>query len=215
MPSIELPLPPFDLPVDIKRSARIATPLHHTPTSHLHSVMVEAYYYAENDSPMTDAHDSGISVSLNKLRSVGVYYSQLPTLDSVNELAEQRHYKNRDVIDLNADTFPGGTQAIQAKLDIFFKEHIHEDEEIRYILQGEGYFDVRDDQDKWIRVKVEKDDMLILPAGIYHRFTLTDKMSVKALRLFKDEPKWIALNREEGITEDNKYRKEYVHSVST
>lgn len=39
--------------------------------------------------------------------------------------------------------------------------------------------------DAWIRVHLSQGDLLVLPAGIYHRFTLDEHDALKAMRLFK------------------------------
>ena len=47
----------------------------------------------------------------------------------------------------------------------------------RAILDGEGYFDVRDENENWIRLEAKKGDLLVMPAGIYHRHGLSNRFS--------------------------------------
>jgi len=126
---------------------------------------------------------------------IGVLYkfidpTNLQTRDEeLNKLRAERGYKNYDEIKISRQA-----PEIEKKLEIFFTEHLHEDEEIRYILEGDGVFDIRDKSDQWIRIEVEKGDLIIVPAGLYHRFTLPSEY-IHAMRLFTDTPKWTPINR--------------------
>lgn len=116
-------------------------------------------------------------MDISQLSKLGVHYYHLPDLDGVNKLAAERGYKNRDEIFVSPEKMG---DAYEDKVKMFFHEHLHEDEEIRYIRGGQGFFDVRSKDDDWVRVYLEKDDLLILPAGIYHRFT-TDEKNVRII----------------------------------
>jgi 1,2-dihydroxy-3-keto-5-methylthiopentene dioxygenase len=119
-------------------------------------------------------HDSGKSVNTDDLTKLGVLYYRFSDVDGVNKLASERGYKNRDEITVSPEKMGA---VYEEKVKSFFHEHLHEDEEIRYIRDGYGYFDVRNKGDQWVRIHLEKDDLLILPPGIYHRFT-TDETNV-------------------------------------
>lgn len=135
-------------------------------------------------------HDSGRTVDPDYLSKLGVLFFHLPNEEEVDTIARERSYKNRDVIIVSPEKMG---DIYEEKVKSFFHEHLHEDEEIRYIRDGAGFFDVRSEDDEWVRIYLEKDDMIVgsrwqddwmwadvgqvLPAGIYHRFT-TDSNNV-------------------------------------
>uniref|UniRef100_A0A803MU91 Acireductone dioxygenase n=1 Tax=Chenopodium quinoa TaxID=63459 RepID=A0A803MU91_CHEQI len=149
-------------------------------------------------------------VSLDTLSEIGVLHWKLNAKDYENDpelkkIRDERGYNYMDILDL----CPEKVENYEQKLKNFFTEHIHADEEIRYCLEGSGYFDVRDKADRWIRIWLKEGDMIILPAGIYHRFTLDT--SNYLMRLFIGEPVWTPYNRPQ---EDHPVRKEYVKNLA-
>ncbi len=138
--------------------------------------MVAHSFWSKGDQ--REDHDSGRSVDPEYLSKLGVLYRHCPSIEAVDSIASERSYKNRDEIIVSLEKMGS---AYEDKVKAFFKEHLHEDEEIRYILDGEGFFDVRSIDDEWVRIRLMKGDLIILPAGIYHRFT-TDSKNVSRIR---------------------------------
>ncbi|CAL9727973.1 acireductone dioxygenase [Monosporozyma unispora] len=176
--------------------------------------MVRAYIHDNNNKEdFRLPHDSGVEVTLQHLQQLGVLYYHITRPENVDTLAQKRGYKNQDVVNISLATFQNDQNDLLQKLNVFYEEHLHEDEEIRYIVDGEGYFDIRDiTSNDWLRCYVESGDLLIVPAGVYHRFTLTEKNFIIARRLFKDEPKWEAHNKSVQV-DDSTTHKQYIENV--
>ncbi|KAG6918254.1 1,2-dihydroxy-3-keto-5-methylthiopentene dioxygenase 1 [Tephrocybe rancida] len=176
---------------------------------------MRAYYYDNVPGDQRLPHDYIPSqpVSAEKLTALGVKFWSIPVDGNepeIDRIAAAEGYKNRDTINVSKE---GLGDLYETKIKGFFEEHMHEDEEIRYILAGSGFFDVRETPtDAWVRLAVEPGDLLVIPEGIYHRFTLDEVNNIKALRLFKDEPKWIPYNRSQD-TDVNPHRIGYLKSI--
>ena len=127
-------------------------------------------------------------------------------ISEVDRFMRKMGYKTRDEV----FCCPAKLENYEARLKSFFEEHIHEDEEIRLIRDGVGYFDIRAKDDaRWIRIKVTAGDLIIVPAGCYHRFTMDESDYTHAVRLFSEVPKWTPFNRCEKETAVNAARVEY------
>lgn len=105
-----------------------------------------------------EPHNSGREVTKDYLAKLGVLYYRFEDVADVDKLAAERSYKNRDVITVSPEKMG---DVYEEKVKSFFHEHLHEDEEIRYIRDGTGFFDVRSDGDEWVRIQLEKDDLIV------------------------------------------------------
>ncbi|XP_058105330.1 acireductone dioxygenase 2-like [Magnolia sinica] len=160
--------------------------------------VIQAWYMDDSDEDQRLPHHCNPKefISFDKLAELGVLSWSLnadnyKTDEELKKIREDRGYTYMDIIEVCPEKLPN----YEAKIKDFFEEHLHTDEEIRYCLDGSGYFDVRDQNDRWIRVALKKGGMIVLPAGIYHRFTLDSDNYIKAMRLFVGEPVWTPYNR--------------------
>ncbi len=129
------------------------------------------------------------------LAAEGILYWQLPTdahdyAEPLEQIRRERGYVQMDQIHLQTDT-----PNLSELSDKFFTEHLHTDEEIRFVIAGSGFFDLRDKTDAWMRVHVEAGDMIIVPADKYHRFALDSARTITCKRLFQDDRGWTPVNR--------------------
>uniref|UniRef100_A0A0A9WLE1 Acireductone dioxygenase n=2 Tax=Lygus hesperus TaxID=30085 RepID=A0A0A9WLE1_LYGHE len=177
--------------------------------------MVKAWYMDDSSEDQRLEHHRSPPefVDLAVLeKSTGVEYIKIEDIENLanNEqlsvLMKKRGYTYEDQITCSKECLPN----YEEKIKSFFAEHLHTDEEIRLVLEGSGYFDVRDPADRWIRIQVTPGDLLIIPSGIYHRFTLDTKDFIRAKRFFVGEPVWTPYNRP---ADDMACRKSYVERL--
>ncbi|RPB18532.1 Fe-ARD 1 [Terfezia boudieri ATCC MYA-4762] len=183
---------------------------------------MRAYLYDNIEGDQRLPHDSGVPITPSTLESLGIFIQHIPLSDlpALNALASSRAYNNRDEITVSPESMG---PAYEGKMKTFFKEHLHQDEEIRWIVDGKGYFDVKDDRalvdgtqgsGQWIRIELSKGDLMVLPAGIYHRFAIAETNYIKAVRLFKDKPQWTHISRSQEVDKSD-HRKAYLQSLGT
>jgi 1,2-dihydroxy-3-keto-5-methylthiopentene dioxygenase len=122
------------------------------------------------------------------LRADGLLYERLDVdafRGPLDAMKRERGYVHEDEVALRPTT--PGLEGICAQ---FVDEHLHDEDEVRFILEGEGIFDVRSRSDRYMRVVVETGDLLLVPAQRHHRFLLTGSKTIRAVRLFKDPSGW-------------------------
>ncbi len=104
--------------------------------------------------------------------------------DEIEEMKRRGGYVTADVIDVNP-----ATPNLETMLAKFDKEHTHDEDEVRFILAGRGIFFLHLG-DKIASIEVGAGDMLRVPRGTTHWFTLCEDRRIRAIRWFQETAGW-------------------------
>lgn len=145
------------------------------------------------------------------LRKYGIWYDRWPQRDVPYEhvdrvieayadvlgpFMQKGGYLTADVIQISNDT--PDYAAIRSK---FLREHIHDEDEVRFFIGGKGYFwfnpsPVKEDI---FNVCCESGDVISVPSGTPHWFDAGEYAPcVKAIRIFIDKTGWVPHYTESG-----------------
>jgi 1,2-dihydroxy-3-keto-5-methylthiopentene dioxygenase len=103
----------------------------------------------------------------------------------IDALKVEGGYVTADVIDVNPDT-PG----LEAMLNKFNAEHWHDEDEVRFIVEGRGLFHIHPVGGDVFAIEVEAGDLIRVPRGTHHWFDLCTDRRIRAIRLFQDPSGW-------------------------
>ena len=117
--------------------------------------------------------------------------------DEIERLKARGGYVTADVIDVNPQT--AGLEAMLAK---FNREHWHDEDEVRFIIQGRGIFHIHPRQSAVVAIEVEAGDLIRVPRGTWHWFNLCESREIRAIRLFQDVAGWTPSYTGSGVDGD-------------
>jgi len=113
--------------------------------------------------------------------------------EEIDEMKRKGGYVTADVIDVNPQT--PNLETMLAKFD---REHTHDEDEVRFILAGRGIFFLHVGE-RVASVEVGPGDMLRVPRGTTHWFTLCEDRRIRAIRWFQDTSGWTPHYTDSGV----------------
>jgi 1,2-dihydroxy-3-keto-5-methylthiopentene dioxygenase len=138
------------------------------------------------------AYLAGLGIAYERWQPSHVVSADAPAAEilaaysaEIDRLKAQGGYVAADVIDVSPQT-PG----LDAMLNKFNSEHWHDEDEVRFIIEGRGLFHVRPREGPVVAITVEAGDLLRVPRGTWHWFDLCQERRIRAIRLFQDPAGW-------------------------
>jgi 1,2-dihydroxy-3-keto-5-methylthiopentene dioxygenase len=112
----------------------------------------------------------------------------------IERLKASGGYVTADVIDVKPET-----PNLDAMLAKFSREHWHDEDEVRFIIEGRGLFHIHPKNGPVVAIEVEAGDLIRVPRGTWHWFDLCVERRVRAIRLFQDMTGWTPRYTDSGV----------------
>ncbi len=112
----------------------------------------------------------------------------------IKKLKKSGGYVTADVIDVKP-----GTAGLEAMLAKFNREHWHDEDEVRFIIQGRGLFHIHPRNAPVVAIEVHAGDLIRVPRGTHHWFDLCPDREIRAIRLFQNAAGWTPLYTDSGV----------------
>jgi 1,2-dihydroxy-3-keto-5-methylthiopentene dioxygenase len=112
----------------------------------------------------------------------------------IDKLKARGGYVIADVLNVTPHT-PG----LDAMLARFNREHWHDEDEVRFIIQGRGIFHVHPKNAPVVAIEVGAGDLIRVPRGTWHWFDLCGDRQIRAIRLFQDKAGWTPQYTDSGV----------------
>jgi 1,2-dihydroxy-3-keto-5-methylthiopentene dioxygenase len=112
----------------------------------------------------------------------------------VDALKARGGYATADVIDVKPET-----PNLEAMLAKFNREHWHDEDEVRFIIEGRGLFHIHPSSGPVFVIEVEAGDLIRVPRGTHHWFDLCADRRIRAIRLFQDPSGWTPHYTDSGV----------------
>jgi len=112
----------------------------------------------------------------------------------IEKLKAAGGYVTADVINVNPQT-----PNLDTMLAKFSREHWHDEDEVRFIVQGRGLFHVHPKDSPVVGIEVEPGDLIRVPRGTLHWFDLCSDRQIRCIRLFQDPSGWTPQYTDSGV----------------
>ncbi|HEY7186602.1 MAG TPA: cupin domain-containing protein [Vicinamibacterales bacterium] len=112
----------------------------------------------------------------------------------IDALKTRGGYVTADVIDVKPET-----PNLDMMLAKFSREHWHDEDEVRFIIEGRGLFHVHPKDADVFAIEVEAGDLIRVPRGTHHWFDLCADRRIRAIRLFQDTSGWTPHYTDSGV----------------